>query len=200
MALRVWLPLDGDLKNLGISNIEITNHGATINNSGKIGKCYQFDNSSSYIELNCNELYKILNGGTQPFSVCFWVNQIDSSRAIILGDYSVSGGNNFNIELNVNHNLRWYWGTPDIVISAMNVGINTWTHVVFTYSGTVLKGYINGIEKYTNTITLNEKNRTNGSYYLGRDGRTGTTTLNGYLNDFRIYDHCLSAVEIKEIS
>lgn len=200
MSLKVWLPLDGDLRNNGTLDVVITNNGATINNDGKIGQCYQFDNNSSYIDLNHSELYNILNGSTQPFSICFWVYHADTSRAIIFGDYAVTGYKDFNIELATGHTLRWYWGTPDIGISEMNVGLNTWTHVTFTYSGTVLKGYINGIEKYTYTITLNAKNRTTGSYYLGRDGRTGTTTLNGKLNDFRIYDHCLSAAEVHEIA
>ncbi|MBR2166938.1 MAG: hypothetical protein IJ920_01165 [Paludibacteraceae bacterium] len=34
-------------------------------------------------------------------------------------------------------------------------------------------------------------------FYLGRDYRTGTTALNGKINDFRIYDHCLSPRECK---
>ena len=37
-------------------------------------------------------------------------------------------------------------------------------------------------------------------FMLGRDYRTGETALNGRLNDFRIYDHCLSPKEVKEIS
>lgn len=200
MSLQVWLPLNGDLHNQGLCNVTVTNHGATINNNGKIGKCYQFDNNTSYIALQNNQLFTILNGNTQPMSICFWVYQADSSRAIIFGDYSITGGNNFNIELTTGHLVRWYWGTPDVSISTMNIGINTWAHVAFTYNGTTLKGYLNGIEKYTNNIVLAAKNRTSGEYWLGRDGRTGTTTLNGYLNDFRIYDHCLSQKEVEEIS
>jgi hypothetical protein len=46
---------------------------------------------------------------------------------------------------------------------------------------------------------LSVKSKTSGSYYLGRDSRTGTTVLNGRINDFRIYDHCLSQAEIHEI-
>ena len=41
MALRVWLPLNGNLENKGISNITVTNNGATVDNNGKIGKCYK---------------------------------------------------------------------------------------------------------------------------------------------------------------
>ena len=42
MSLQIWLPLNGDLHNQGLSNLTVTNNGATVNNSGKIGKCYYF--------------------------------------------------------------------------------------------------------------------------------------------------------------
>lgn len=201
MSLQVWLPLTGDLRNQGLlGDTVITNHGATINNNGKIGQCYAFDNNSSYISIQSNQLFTMLNGSMQPMSFCFWIYHADTTRAIIFGDYSVTGGNNFNIELTTGHVLRWYWGTPDLSISTMNVGLNTWTHVAFTYNGTTLKGYINGQEKYSNNVTLAAKNRTSGEYWLGRDGRTGNTTLNGRLNDFRIYDHALSDKEVEEIA
>jgi len=35
---------------------------------------------------------------------------------------------------------------------------------------------------------------------LGRDLRTGATVLKGKINDFRIYDHALSPMEVKQIS
>ena len=49
MSLQVWLPLNGDLHNYGLSNINIINNGATIDNNGKIGKCYSFDGTNDYI-------------------------------------------------------------------------------------------------------------------------------------------------------
>lgn len=51
MALRVWLPLNGTLENKGISNVTVTNNNVTIDNNGKIGKCYYF-NGSSYCYEN----------------------------------------------------------------------------------------------------------------------------------------------------
>ena len=47
MSLRVWLPLNGNLNNYGISDITVTNNGATVDNNGKIGKCYKFDGTSA---------------------------------------------------------------------------------------------------------------------------------------------------------
>lgn len=45
MSLQVWLPLDGDLYNQGLTEAILDNHNATIDNNGKIGKCYSFNGS-----------------------------------------------------------------------------------------------------------------------------------------------------------
>lgn len=65
MALRVWLPLDGTLENKGVSNTTITNNGATVDTSGKIGSCYAFNGSTGYISLTGSQLFQIFVGGTQ---------------------------------------------------------------------------------------------------------------------------------------
>ena len=50
MALRVWLPLNGTLENKGVSNVTVTNNGATVDSAGKIGSCYYF-NGSAWIKI-----------------------------------------------------------------------------------------------------------------------------------------------------
>ena len=43
MSLKVWLPLLGNLDNIGCSNVSVTSfNNPTVNADGKIGKCYQF--------------------------------------------------------------------------------------------------------------------------------------------------------------
>ena len=201
MSLRVWLPLTKDLRNQGLDDVTVTNNGATFDANGKLGGCYSFDGNDDYISLTGECLYNIIKGGTNSFSISFWIYQADSTRAIIFGDYGLAGGIGFNIELTASHIVRFYWnGSPDLNISQINVGTATWSHVVLVYDTTHLYGYLNGNLIYTYTGTLVVKNKTSGSYYLGRDRRTGTTALNGKLNDVRIYDHALSPLEIKHIS
>ena len=65
MALRVWLPLNGNINNYGISDANATNYGAIVANTGKIGKCYQ-NTGSTYITIPID--IKI----NKPFSLCFW--------------------------------------------------------------------------------------------------------------------------------
>jgi len=50
VALRIWAPLNGDLRQIGASNAILTNDGATIDNNGKIGKCYAFANTHIIID------------------------------------------------------------------------------------------------------------------------------------------------------
>jgi len=53
MSLRVWLPLNGDLRNQGLDgNVSVTNHGAVVNNSGKTGACYSFGTAKSYFKFD----------------------------------------------------------------------------------------------------------------------------------------------------
>ena len=206
MALQVWLPLDGSLENKGCANAVITNNGATVNSAGKIGKCYSFDGSDDLISINSKKLYEILGGGSQPFSITLWVYRADETRAILFGDYQISpitDKNFVNLELSTSNTILFYWGNGngyDKKLDFSAVVLNQWNHITVTYDGSKLKGYLNGELKQTANASLYSIGKTSGEYRLGRDNRTGTTVLNGKLNDFRIYDHCLSAAEVHEIS
>lgn len=203
MSLQVWLPLNGSLVNQGLSDADIIANGATVNANGKIGKCYSFDGSDDLISINCSNLYKTFSGGTQQFSIAFWVYHADATRAIIFGDYGLTGTIQFNIELTTGHQIRFYWAAnPDKNFAATTaIAVSTWTHIVLTYDGNKINLYKNGILQSDSwSGTLATKSKTTGLFYLGRDSRTGNTVLNGRLNDFRIYDHALSVKEVEEIS
>ena len=63
-----------------------------------------------------------------------------------------------------------------------------------------IKTYINGELKHTYTGTLSNRTSTS-KIRIGDDYRGGTSvSYMGYMNDWRLYDHCLSAAEVKEIS
>ena len=68
MALRVWLPLNGNTNNYGISDVTVTNNGATVDNNGKIGKCYSFGSSKRITASKPNNL------STSSASLSCWVN------------------------------------------------------------------------------------------------------------------------------
>lgn len=201
MSLQVWLPLNGNLNNQGLSEVTVTNSGATVDSNGKIGSCYSFDGNDDFISLTSSSLYSTIKGGSLPFSIAMWVYRADTTRAILFGDYQLAGGIYFNLELSTSSKVRFYWnGGPDLVFDNAVVATSKWSHIAVTYDGSTIKCYIDGAFAQSSTVTLVTRDKTSGSYYLGRDARTGTTAFNGKMNDFRLYDHCLSAKEVKEIS
>lgn len=196
MALRVWLPLNGNIENKGLSNITIVNDGATIDDSGKIGKCYSFDGNDDFISVDYPQSFN------NNWTYCCWIYNDDAAgRSIFYGDFSLPNTGNISIEKTTAEKVRFYWnnGNPDVTFNNSIIATSAWTHLALTYDGTVVSCYINGTLTDTRSGALTSVTKT-GLYYIGRDGRTGGTAFKGKMNDFRIYDECLSDKQIKEIS
>ena len=205
MALRVWLPLNGTLDNIGISDVTVTNNGATVDNNGKIGKCYYF-NASTYIYENS---YDWTNFNTSEFSLCCWYKEpspVASGNSQIICIGTSSGWNNIRIGL-LRRTSNGYPmfsvsdGTSAVQYSftATSFTFDTWNHIAVTYNNGQMSMYINGILNKTSTTAITPV--LNSSQHLGIGAASnGAEKLTGYLNDVRIYDHCLSPKEVKEIS
>ena len=206
MALRLWLPLNGDIKNYGASTATVTNNGATVDSSGKIGNCYSFNGSSNYItssyyipEFSANTRYSISawvyftsnpNGqapiiGTYDYHWSLYFQDI-YTIAFVCWDAGGGHSNNLSGTLYAGSDLR-----------------NAWHHLVLTWDGSKIKFYLDGV-KTSGELTLNPSGSTLTRSYPIRVGgyiyTWGTKYFGGKINDVRVYDHCLSLDEIKEIS
>lgn len=78
---------------------------------------------------------------------------------------------------------------------AVPVSMNEWSHVAYTWDGTIATGYINGT-----AVRVDEFS----SFTVGGETRIGQDTLpersfDGIIDDVRIYDHALSSGEIQEL-
>ena len=88
--------------------------------------------------------------------------------------------------------------------ASANYNFNTgkWYHIAATYDGTTYTLYVNGSQIQTGTITnalITDMN--NIGINCRASSSNGTTRWIGdstvhYINDVRIYNHCLSAAEI----
>lgn len=197
MALQIWLPLDGNLNNQGLMETTVSNNGVTVDNNGKIGKCYYFDGNGHYLQLSAS----VGNLYSGDFSWAVWLKPTDSTRSIISSEYSSTGSSNVAFELSASRGVRIYWnGSPDIYPSNSTLPIDTWTHVAITKTTGIIKTYLNGVLRHTYTGTLSDRPST--SYIrIGDDYRGGTSvSYMGYMNDWRLYNHCLSPKEVHEIS
>jgi len=192
MALQVWLPLNGDLENKGLKNISIVNSGATVSASGKIGSCYSFTNN----KIICGN--PNIPGSNISASAWIYLTNISSLQYIISLNNS-GGWADQSIGISVEED-DIYFCAGSSYCSSSNIQTNKWFHVVVTYDGSKIRGYIDGIEvaSINASSPINRNFLTIGARY---NGSSYVYLLNNAkLNDIRIYDHCLSKKEIKEIS
>lgn len=208
MSLRVWLPLNGDLQNKGLDgDIAVTNNGATINNKGKIGKCYQFESTASkYIDISKQAMTTFATEA----SVCFWLKILtwNTSYATYFqaGPAGVSWTHYiFGLLRNGTNSTCCF--TISNGSTASNTAyltpvfdLNKWYHISLIYKTGHCLIYINGqlYKDYLTSIVPNFSNITRITIGMGNN-RTGYQS-NCSMNDFRIYDHALSLKQIKEIS
>ena len=197
MSLQVWLPLLGNTKNQGLSGISVTNNGATVNDNGKLGKCYYFNGDAQYLQLSATlgDLY------SHDFSYSVWLKPTDSTRSIIMSDYASSGASGVAYELTTSRSIRLYWnGSPDIYPSNCVLPLDTWTHTAIVKTTNRVDFYVNGELRHTYTGTLVDR-VSSSCLRIGDDYRGGSSvSYMGYMNDVRIYNHALSAKEVKELS
>lgn len=207
MALQVWLPLNGNLNNYGLSNVNVINYNATVDSSGKIGSCYSFGTGSSYLTIPNTAM----TGFTDECSVAFWLNIISWNTAWSTFFQAGRGGTPWNNYifgfLRDNTESRCVFAitnasntTSSNSYPTSSLDINTWYHIALTYKTGKVSIYINGIldHEYSTSIVPDFSHITNIS--VAKCNNATSYQSNCKINDLRIYDNCLSAKEIKEIS
>ena len=185
MSLQVWLPLNGNLNNQGLSEVTVTNSGATVASNGKTGSCYLVNSDkkisfSSYPWMTMKPQYN--------FSCFFWVKGTTNGWLFACSAWEFMLRPSF-IQVHLAGNGQYparYTATFDT---------NTWYHLGFTWSGAEgkLRLYLNGSLVATSDVPSSASYDITSSFNIPYDGPR-------YINDFRLYDHCLSAKEVKEIS
>ena len=201
MSLVAWYPLNGDLKNNGNSDFDLKNSGATIEDNGKIGKCYYFNGSNS-------KLYGKLDISSMNYGIAIWVkfSQIISETQWVfcLNDNASNADVQLGIFVNsLGFNLYGI-GSNNNILYNYDIQTDIWYHIVLTADGEKMRFYLNGefISEYDIELEVIKHNFTLGARSNNSEGAGVNSAyhLKGYINDIRIYDHCLSDAEVKEIS
>ena len=199
MSLKLWLPLNGDFHNQGLSGpLNFTTTGTITDQPGKIGQSKQFSSSNVIAPYNFTLGIEI--------SACCWIYYTafpsSSSNDWILDLASSSGYSSTPFGLSTYHStllVPIVGGKYDDTYTH-NFSLNTWYHIAFTWNSTEGKLYINGELKKTYTTLNGGTVKTGNKFSLGSNVANSSTKFKGRLNDVRIYDHCLSAKEVEEIS
>ena len=211
MSLQVWLPLNRDLSNYGLCNVStrpISSASVTTNGGGKLGNCLSISSDGQAVSLDS---YMDVCSTYTRYSMSAWIylsstatNHSSSilssgdwnsgSSQLCFGLYSYSSDGYY--KMLVPNRSSWSSG-----IDLSNpIKLNTWYNICITYDGNSTKGYVNSeyVGSYAGGGITSSSNSRN--LYVGSATYYSGFTLKGSINDVRIYDHCLSAKEVKEIS
>ena len=198
MALQVWLPLNGNLNNQGLSNLTFS--GSPTFESGKLGQSARFGSNSNILTSSA----KINLGNC--ITISFWVkivSWINWGRMFVLNsDNSDAFGSCLNDSshgtigtyLNIN-------GTTISDSYAGNLSDLNWHHFALVVDENKKKHYLDG--KLINSWTMSSSMPSLSDYTIkiggwASGGSTPPSDMN--INDFRIYDHALSDKEVKDVS
>lgn len=197
MSLRLWLPLNGDTRNQGLSGITMAGSPNSWG-AGNLGKCATFTGNVSNIVYNNTSEFNY----TDNFSWSAWVNTNYTGTAtqfIFTVGRADCGGYGYGLSCASTSAVTVWYGSSTW---SVNVTGGAWTHLAVTKSGTVVKIYKNGTLYSSNTFSGTAPTYSDGNgvgvgcfHYSGN-----LYPYYGSICDFRIYDNCLSLREIKEIA
>lgn len=202
MSLLLWLPLVRDLTNQGLLSNTITNNNATLNDNGKLGKCYSFNsNASVSTQIDMSQI-------GNEFSFCGWVYFTSTTSAQYI--FHLGGGTSWQSKYALSEDysgtiVYYINGTENRTTLSTATSLNTWVHYAYTYDGSTVSIYVNGELAFSVSKSVTSFTPTNNVVFGARADNTAGTTFkygmqNGRLCDLRIYNSCISPKEIKEIS
>lgn len=178
-----------------LGNFNGTNNGATINQTGKIGKSYDFDGINDYISNTG------IFGSLSSFSFSAWINPdvVNVTQQNIFSQGTSNYPQPYDISLN-QQTIRFVVGNSSQVseISTGNIiSSGNWYHIVCTYNSSTnaLKIYVNN-----STPTSGTNIRTfsyAGSSYLGR--RADGNYFNGKIDECAIWNREITSSEVTEL-
>ncbi len=149
--------------------------------TGKLGNALQFDGVGDYVAITQTNFAL-----PSAFSVAAWV-KANSYQNL---DY-VLWRNDDRPGIRMNSN-KWWFGVDgnygNAFSSTSDIQTGTWTHLALSFTGSVGKGYINGIEE----VSRNDATYAQGTTLrIGWDGATGRQ-FDGIIDEVRIYNKALS--------
>lgn len=192
-------------------NGTVTGAALTTDRFGNANSAYYFDGTGKYIQVPDNAL---LRPGT--ITISLWVN---SSNVVphnqnILSKQNLANATGeqyaINLQANSNHNYPLFSIKKNSNGCQAGVGwqtcyyatvssINTWHHIVGTYSGDTMKVYHDNVVSVFCLVSGPIDNCLGGNLNIGRSAAQFTDYFMGSIDDVRIYNRALSAAEVAQL-
>ncbi|CAL9994456.1 virion structural protein [Vibrio phage D480] len=207
MSLIAWYPLHKDLNDWSGEDrgVLTVGSGCSEDTEGPTGGSYRFDGTTAaYLRLPSQLTLSRYNA-----TVCFFIKKDTTQAMHYFGKASGNGtisyigddGDHFIGETDSNCNqINTDGGT-------LSLNANQWYHIALTFKDSKCRWYVDGValpeQSHYGTVNCSgsvvyEMVADTSMRYLGGGGYD--INLLGNMSDFRIYDHALSARDLRELS
>lgn len=201
-GLVAFYPFNSNTNDIAGNNHNATNNGATLipDRFGDINKAYSFDGINDFMTAN----WALLTGNS-PRTISLWFKTAEPTGS----QYMLSWGEadpNKACGIGTFDNLiePKYFGFSSFdndifVTNPVELYNNAWHHIAFTYDGSVMNLFIDGLLRATKQVST-PLNTSNSNLLFGRwIHPTFPSYYNGGLDEVRIYNRALSSEEIEQI-
>ena len=205
-GLVAYYPFNGNAKDESGNGNNGTVNGATLTTDrfGNVGKAYNFDGISNYIEIPNSNTINFSNYMT----ISLWLNssQLNKSMRIIdkttvssADGYLLDSGSGSNS--NENDKIRFV-GANGGYVTSNSVDEFKWYHLTLSFENGLIKFYINGVLDKSISATSNTLSSTNWPLFIGKSTNQSSCNcqlFNGIIDDIRLYSRALSSDEITQL-
>ncbi|MDO8498016.1 MAG: DUF2341 domain-containing protein, partial [bacterium] len=160
------------------------------------GKCLYFDGTSDEINIGNTAL---LGSGSTSFTVQTWIRTSQTSGVgSIFGQYDAAGDTNHYFRLaNGLIGADEYLPSGGAISGSKNIADNKWHFVQFIRSGTQWYIYTDGLLENSGASEDYSGGAPTAVWIGDRYAPAGAYDLNGYLDEFKIYNYSRTAAQIK---
>ncbi|CAB4152838.1 Concanavalin A-like lectin/glucanases superfamily [uncultured Caudovirales phage] len=188
--------------NDSLLNYNGTPYGGLTYTTGKSGNAFQFNGTSSYIQIPYN-----IFSSTVEFSISFWVNFSSlTGNQFLFSNIKVSGGiyKGFGIVKNTANkiNLQIYGASSTDIYSITTLNASTWYNIVITRNNLGSNIYINGALDNSDSSSVNPTYYTPQYSQIGAYDNTSSSlsyVTNGIIDELNIWGKQLTATEVTEL-
>jgi len=182
---EAYYKLDGDAKDSTPNGNDGTVEGATIDSTGKIGSCYDFDGTNDYIHI------PNIQDTSSAFSWSWWVQKGSNSTQGIIG---VSDANALYVYWSGTGKLRLIRNSSVIIDYTTTTNLDTWYHIILTHDGA------GNYELFLNDSSIGSASSTTfnsiNDFWISRFDSGGAYYLDGKIDEVGIWSKELTSAEI----
>ncbi len=188
---------------LAVADATGNGHRGTLKNgvswtAGVIGKALKFDGDAGQVDCGTSDALNVRKAVTLSAWVKCTVDPILWDGVAMKSDFGWVSGYGFWFQSAAE--IRFFVGHHGSDFASSSISPREWNHLAGTYDGKRIRIYVNGKEG-TGKDRAGEIPPCSQSFYIGRASQATPTehTLNGEIDDVRLYDRALDESEIRAL-